>query len=84
MNISLTPELEQIVQTKVKSGMYHSASEVVREALRLMTEQDHIREIKLQDLRAEIKKGLDSGPGTTWDKDEFIKKAHARLEKEKQ
>jgi antitoxin ParD1/3/4 len=35
MNVSLTPELEQFVQTKVQSGRYNSASEVVREALRL-------------------------------------------------
>jgi antitoxin ParD1/3/4 len=40
MNVSLTPELEQLVQEKVKSGRYLSASEVVREALRLLEERD--------------------------------------------
>jgi antitoxin ParD1/3/4 len=34
MNISLTPELEKLVQSKVKSGLYNNASEVIREALR--------------------------------------------------
>ncbi len=34
MNISLTPELENLVNQKVTSGLYHSASEVIREALR--------------------------------------------------
>ncbi|MBD3560548.1 type II toxin-antitoxin system ParD family antitoxin, partial [Planktothrix sp. FACHB-1355] len=43
MNVSLTPELEKFVQEKVKSGRYLSASEVVREALRLLQEQDQIR-----------------------------------------
>jgi antitoxin ParD1/3/4 len=36
MNISLTAELEQFVQFQVQSGMYHSASEVIREGLRLL------------------------------------------------
>jgi len=40
MNVSLTPELEEIVQSKVRSGRYRSASEVVREALRLMEAHD--------------------------------------------
>ncbi|HVS75830.1 MAG TPA: type II toxin-antitoxin system ParD family antitoxin [Steroidobacteraceae bacterium] len=36
MNISLTPELEQYIRRKVDSGLYGNASEVVREALRLL------------------------------------------------
>ena len=40
MNVSLTPELEQLVNEKVKSGFYQTASEVVREALRLLSERD--------------------------------------------
>jgi len=40
MNVSLTPELEQFVSAKVDSGRYTSASEVVREALRLLEQQD--------------------------------------------
>src|SRR5436190_21690105 len=43
MNISLTPELEQFVQGKVESGLYNNASEVVREGLRLLKEQDEVR-----------------------------------------
>lgn len=34
MHISLTPELEDAVKAKVKSGLYNNASEVIREALR--------------------------------------------------
>jgi putative addiction module CopG family antidote len=36
MNVSLTPELERYIRQKVDSGLYGNASEVVREALRLM------------------------------------------------
>lgn len=59
MNVSLTPELEQFVQEKVKSGRYLSASEVVREALRLLEDRDHIQQIKLETLRKEIRVGVE-------------------------
>ena len=58
MNVSLTPELEGLVNQKVASGFYNSASEVVREALRLMQEQDELKRLRLEELRAEIQKGL--------------------------
>jgi antitoxin ParD1/3/4 len=59
MNVSLTTELEQLVNEKVQSGMYHTASEVVRDALRLLKERDELQRIRRQELRAEIKKGID-------------------------
>ena len=40
MNVSLTPKLEEIVRRKVASGLYNNASEVIREALRLLVERD--------------------------------------------
>jgi len=43
MNVSLTPELDKFVAAKVDSGLYNSASEVVREALRLLEEHDRGR-----------------------------------------
>ncbi|MBW4665847.1 MAG: type II toxin-antitoxin system ParD family antitoxin [Cyanomargarita calcarea GSE-NOS-MK-12-04C] len=61
MNVSLTPELEQLVHEKVKSGRYLSASEVVREALRLLEERDRIREARLITLRSEIAVGIEQG-----------------------
>lgn len=61
MNVSLTPELEQLVYEKVKSGRYLSASEVVREALRLLEERDKIRETRLFTLRKEIAIGIEQG-----------------------
>jgi antitoxin ParD1/3/4 len=55
MNVSLTPELERMVQEKVESGRYTSASEVVREALRLMENRDlrmAEREVSLKEFQA--------------------------------
>ena len=59
MNVSLTPVLEKLIQKKVKSGAYNNASEVVREALRLLEEHDKIKDLKLQKLKAELQTGLD-------------------------
>lgn len=59
MNVSLTKELEKLVHQKVKSGFYHTASEVVREGLRLLEERDRLYHIRLDELRTEVKKGTD-------------------------
>lgn len=59
MNVSLTPELERRISEKVESGLYTTASEVVREALRLLFEADEAREQRLARLRADIQVGLD-------------------------
>ncbi len=55
MNVSLTPELDRLVKQKLKSGMYKTASEVVREALRLLKQRDE----QFQRLRADVQAGLD-------------------------
>lgn len=60
MNVSLTNQLEVFVQQKVATGMYNSASEVIREALRLMAEKDTEQALKLASLRADIKQAVDS------------------------
>jgi antitoxin ParD1/3/4 len=58
MNVSLTPELEQMVAEKVQSGRYTSASEVIREALRLLEEQDRLKQNHLVAVRQKIDRGL--------------------------
>jgi len=58
MNVSLTPEIEQYIEHKVASGLYGSASEVVRDAIRLMEERDRLLDARLEDLRGEVRKGL--------------------------
>ena len=58
MNISLTPELEHFVQDKVKSGMYTSASEVIRESLRLLHTHDDLQNQRIKQLNQAIDIGL--------------------------
>jgi antitoxin ParD1/3/4 len=58
MNVSLTPTLERLVNEKVARGFYTSASEVVREGLRLLQERDESREAKLGALRADLQEGF--------------------------
>jgi antitoxin ParD1/3/4 len=67
MNMSLTPELEQYIQEKVSSGLYYSASEVVREGLRLLKEREQLQQIRLQELRQDIQVGIESGEATPLD-----------------
>ena len=78
MNISLTPQLEEMIRQKVDSGLYNSASEVVRDALRLMDEKDRMRATKLDQLRQEIHEGLSSGPATAWDSEVIKRKGRAK------
>jgi antitoxin ParD1/3/4 len=59
LNVSLTPELEQFVTSRVASGRYQSASEVVRQGLRLLQEQEVDRQATLERLRNQINLGLD-------------------------
>ncbi|MCF6300268.1 MAG: type II toxin-antitoxin system ParD family antitoxin [Proteobacteria bacterium] len=83
MNISLTPILENYLKQKVKSGMYHSTSEVVREALRLLENQDAMRSMKLNTLRNDIQAGirsLDNGEGIEFNPEEIKTEARRRWE----
>jgi antitoxin ParD1/3/4 len=85
MNVSLTPELEQLIEQKVKGGMYNSASEVIRAGLRLLQEQDELRQIRLRELKQEVKKGLDQiDRGEIVDGDEVFQELRARNLKYKQ
>ena len=59
LTVELTPDLEELVAKKVKGGAYHSASEVVREALRLLKEQDALQELRLQELQKEVRHGFE-------------------------
>ncbi len=54
---------EQFIKRQIERGRYASASEVVRDALRLLEEEELTREAKLEALRADIREGLNSGPG---------------------
>jgi antitoxin ParD1/3/4 len=83
MNVSLTPELEQYIQEKVSSGLYYSASEVVREGLRLLKEREQLQQIRLQELRQDIQAGVDSGESTLLDMQAVKEKARQRRQGQK-
>jgi antitoxin ParD1/3/4 len=60
MDISLSPDLEQLVQEKVASGSYSSASEVIREALRLLKQHDELQRLRLAELKRDIARGIEA------------------------
>lgn len=59
---SLGLHYERFVAELVNSGRYASASEVMRDSLRLLEEREEQRKAKLEALRADIQIGRDSGP----------------------
>ena len=82
MNVSLTPELEKFISTKVESGLYNSASEVIRQALRLLVEQETEQRVKLEALRSSIQDGIKSGEPLPWSLESFSQKTKALKGKE--
>ena len=78
---SIGEHYEAFVRQLVESGRYASASEVMRDSLRLLEEQEQLYQIRLEALRKEIAKGLE-GPSEPWDVEEFLREAHRRLDAE--
>ena len=75
MNVSLTRELESFITGLVDSGMYYSASEVVRDSLRLLREQEEIKRLRVAELRKEIMLGVEdmkAGRYTTYQSKEEL------------
>lgn len=60
---SIGSHYETLVHELVKSGRYASASEVVRDSLRMLEEREEQRAAKLAALRDDIRKGVESGDG---------------------
>jgi antitoxin ParD1/3/4 len=99
MNVSLTPELEELISQKVKSGMYNSASEVIRESLRRMFREDEANKRviteeqrrQMENLRQEVLKGVEqirNGEGIVYNSPEeliedVIKRGTKRLEEKR-
>ncbi|RJR45975.1 MAG: type II toxin-antitoxin system ParD family antitoxin [Deltaproteobacteria bacterium] len=54
---------ERFVKKQIESGRYTSASEVIRDALRLLEEQEELREAQIKNLRERVQEGMNSGPG---------------------
>jgi antitoxin ParD1/3/4 len=81
MNVHLTDELERLVQDKVRTGRYNSASEVVREALRLLEERDELRALRKEELRKKIAEGMQAvRAGRVQDGEEVFDRIDAELD----
>jgi antitoxin ParD1/3/4 len=79
VNISLKPELERWIQQKVESGQYHSASEVVEDALQLLGDRDLFRAMKREALRQDLQQGIDSPLAGFLDAEDIIRRGRERL-----
>ena len=82
MTATLSDDMGKYVKAKIQSGHYQSAGEVVREGLRLLQEQDTLRQIKLEQLRKDIAIGIeaaDCGELAPLDVDAIIAEGHKRL-----
>ena len=62
-SFALGEHFEKLMDDLIASGRYNSKSEIVRDGLRAIEDRERLRELKLQDLRAAIQEGEDSGPG---------------------
>lgn len=82
MNVSLTPQLDAFVRTKVETGRYTSSSEVVREALRLLEQFESVQQARLTALQADVEHAVDQverGETVAFDADVIKREGRARL-----
>ena len=84
IHATVTPELDSFVNKLVDTGRFTSQSEAVRAALRLLEDEERLREIKLEALREKIQEGLESGEPEEWDIEEFLENARARFDVDNQ
>jgi len=84
-NINLTEHFDHFVQRQVSSGRYSNASEMVREALRLLEEEEQERQAKLKALRQAAKQGfdeIDQGKGIVLKGKNAVKQFITKIEAE--
>jgi antitoxin ParD1/3/4 len=80
LNVSLPPELDKFVASRVSSGRYRSASDVVLAALRLLEEQELARQTALEGVRQKIAVGLDQADrGELFDGEEVFREILGKL-----
>lgn len=81
VNISITPELDAFLQSRVKTGRYQTTSEVVREALRLLERHEQEREETLRHLKTKLKRGANQAKaGKLLDGDEVFDELQEMIE----
>ena len=81
VNISITPELDSFLQSRVQSGRYQTTSEVVREALRLLERHEQEREQAFLQLKAKLQRGaVEADRGELLDGDEVFDELREMIE----
>ena len=73
-SIVLSEHFRKFAERKIREGRYASTSEIVRAGLRLLETEEE----KIEALRREIEKGIDSGPPEAFDPDEFLAEMHRK------
>jgi antitoxin ParD1/3/4 len=92
MEITLTPELENLINEELQTGNYFSPSDVLRESLLYLRASRIPREVRRENLRREVQKGIDeirSGKSRTYNSaeemmEDIIREARAEFEAKKQ
>ncbi len=80
LSITLTPDLEDFVASRVASGLYPSVTEVIRESLRFLEQHEALLEIPAAELRARIAVGVEQADrGELRDGEEVFQELEARL-----
>ncbi|GJL36244.1 CopG family transcriptional regulator [Enterobacter hormaechei] len=77
MTVDLGDELREFVESLIATGDYRTQSEVVRDSLRLLREQQ--AQSRLNQLRMLLAEGLESGEAKKWDQDAFLRNIKARV-----
>lgn len=78
---TLGEHYEAFVRGLVDSGRYNTASEVLRDALRLLEDAEILRHVRTEELKKLIQEGLDSGDSEPWDAEAMKLEARRRLAK---
>lgn len=83
LTIALTPEMADFVRDAVASGQYASTSEAIREAVREWQERRELLGYTVEELRALVQEGIDSGPSRRGSMDDIKAEARRRFEQSK-
>jgi antitoxin ParD1/3/4 len=74
-SILLGEHFEKFISTRILSGKYNSASEVIRTALRLLEAEEY----KIKDLNKALSKGEKSGLEKNFSPKAHLKKLHSKF-----
>jgi antitoxin ParD1/3/4 len=85
MNLSLTPELEQFIQSQIAAGKYASQEEVVLAALQILAERERIYKGRFEELQQEILIGVEaSNRGEVVDSETVFSQLQQKLQQRRE